>query len=130
MEIFESGEAITKEIGDVLSWKLVFMHDFDFQSSKEFTDQPLILPTDCTLVAILGKFKTAPVGCAAIFNVLKNGVAVFSGADRPTLAAGATKLVKTGINEVFAAEDVLTFKDEQKGSSTAGGYGSFVLVFK
>jgi hypothetical protein len=130
MTIYTSGDAITAEIGDRFAWKFVFTHDFEFQTNVTFDSQRLVIPCDCTLQEIHAKIKTAPTGQAAIFNVKKNGVELFSGGDRPTIAALATTLNKTEIDQSFAAGDYLDWVDVQKGSTVAGGYGAFVLVFK
>ena len=130
MTIYSPGDALTAEIADRLAHRIHFCHDFEFQTSKLYDSQRLYIAQDCTLVAIYAEFKTAPVGCDAICNVRKNGVQLFSGADRPTLAAGTTTLEKTGISEAFSKGDYLEWEDVQNGSSTAGGYGVIVLVFK
>ena len=130
MAIYDPGDAITAEIGDRLAHKEHFDHDFSFQTSKVYDSNRLYIVQDCTLVAIYAEFKIAPVGCDVICNVRKNGVQIFSGADRPTLSAGSTTLEKTGISEAFSKGDYLEWEDVQKGSSTAGGEGVIVLVFK
>lgn len=130
MTLYSSGSGFTTEIGDRFAWKERFVHDFEFQTSVLYNNNRMIIPYDCTLVAIYGKVKTAPTGCDAIFNIRRNGTQLFSGDDRPKIVAGETTISKTGISINLAAGDYLEWEDVQKGSTVAGGYGQIVMVFK
>jgi len=130
MPLYDSGGAMTTEMTDRFAYKERFVHDFEFQTSVLFSNNRMIIPFDCTLVAIYGKFKTAPTGCDVICNVRRNGTQLFSGDDRPKMLAGTTTISKTGISINLAAGDYLEWEDIQKGSTVAGGYGQIVMVFK
>ena len=130
MTLYFSGIALTTEIGDRFAWKEHFVHDFEFQTSVLYNNNRMPIPFDCTLVAIYGRFKTAPTGCDAICNVRRNGTQLFSGDDRPKVLAGTMTISKTGISINLAADDYLEWEDIQKGSTVAGGYGQIVMVFK
>ena len=130
MPLYDSGSALTIEIGDRFASKERFVHDFEFQTSVLFSNNRIPIPYDCTLVAIKGKFKTAPTGCDAICNVRRNNTQLFSGDDRPKIAAGSTNLLKLNISIALAAGDYLEWEDIQKGSTVAGGYGQIVMVMK
>ncbi|HUS84710.1 MAG TPA: hypothetical protein VMX56_06165 [Anaerolineales bacterium] len=130
MTLYSSGIGLTTEIGDRFAWKERVVHDFEFQTNVLFNNNPMVIFCDCTLVAICGKVKTAPTGCDAIFNLRRFDIQLFAGDDRPKMPLGTRTLWKTGISIALFAGEYVTWEDIQKGSTIAGGYGQFMLVFK
>jgi len=121
--LWTAGEALTVEKLNAMSQLFVFMHDFEFQTGITYDDQVIIVPFPCTLHQIHAKFRVAPTGADAILNLALNGVAVWGGADRPTLAIGETVLSKVDCALALDEGDYLELMDVQPGSGTAGGYG-------
>ena len=121
--LWTAGEAVTVEKLNAMSELWTFVHDFEFQTAETFDDQVIIVPFPCTLHQIHAKFKTAPTGADAILNLALNGVAAWSGADRPTLAIGETVLSKVNCALALDEGDYLELIDVKPGSGTAGGYG-------
>jgi len=121
--LWTAGEALAVEKLNAMSELWTFVHDFEFQTAETFDDQVIIVPFPCTLHQIHAKFKTAPTGADAILNLALNGVAAWSGADRPTLAIGETVLSKVNCALALDEGDYLELMDVQPGSGTAGGYG-------
>jgi len=121
--LWTAGEALTVEKLNAMSELWTFVHDFEFQTGITYDDQPIIVPFPCTLMQIHAKFRVAPTGADAILNLALNGVGVWSGADRPTLAIGETVLSKVDCALVLDEGDYLELMDVQKGSTVAGGYG-------
>ena len=121
--LWTAGEALTVEKLNAMSQLFVFMHDFEFQTGITYDDQVIIVPFPCTLHQIHAKFRVAPTGADAILNLALNGVAVWGGADRPTLAIGETVLSKVDCALALDEGDYLELMDVQKGSTVAGGYG-------
>ncbi len=110
--------------------------------------QPVPLPVPAELVAVYAAVGTAPTGAALLVNVRKNGVSLFSGAGRVTVAAGATsgnKVEAPGVTPgqnviaasvpsavalgTFAAGDTFTVDVEQIGSTVAGSDLGVTLFF-
>ena len=121
--LWTAGESLAVEKLNAMSQLFVFVHDFEFQTAVTYDDQVIIVPFPVTLHQIHAKFKTAPTGADAILNLALNGVAVWSGADRPTLAIGETVLSKTDCALALDEGDYLELMGVQAGSGTAGGYG-------
>ena len=128
--VYTAGSATTIERTDRWAQRVIFMHDFEFQTAVTYDDQRLIITHDCTLKQIHAEFLTAPTGCDAIFNIKKKGVEQLAGGDRPTLTVSTTTLTETGLSIAFEAGDYLEWVDVQKGSGTAGGFGAIVLIFE
>ena len=121
--LWTPNEAMAVEKLNAMSELWTFVHDFTFQNGIVYEDQPIIVPFPCTLHQIHAKFRVAPTGADAILNLALNGVAVWSGADRPTLAIGETVLGKVDCALALDEGDYLELMDVQKGSAVAGGYG-------
>jgi len=121
--LWTAGEAISVEELNAMSELWTFVHDFGFQTGITYDDQVIIVPFPCTLHQIHAKFRVAPTGADAILNLALNGAAVWSGADRPTLANGTVVLSKTDCALALDEGDYLELMDVQKGSTVAGGYG-------
>src|SRR3989304_3249335 len=83
----------------------------------------LTFPAKATLVSVTAAVNTAPTGAAAIFDVHKNGVTVFTDqTTRPQIAA--TALASTAAAPQVTAVGIgeyLTVDIDQKGSTLAGG---------
>jgi len=121
--LWTAGEALTVEELNAMSQLFIFVHDFEFQTSTIYVNQRIIVPFPCMLHQIHARFVTAPTGCDAIFNLKRNGIEVWNGADRPTLAVGTVVLGKVNCALALDEGDFLNWMDVQKGSTVAGGYG-------
>lgn len=79
-----------------------------------------IAPRAITLEGVTAKIETAPTGAALIFDVLKNGVSVFS--TKPEIAASNTALTTSGglSTTSVVAGDVISFVVDQVGSTVRG----------
>ena len=121
--LWTAGEALTVEELNAMSQLFMFVHDFEFQTSTIYVNQPIIVPFPCTLHQIHAKFKTAPTGCNAELTLVLNGSTVWYGADRAILAIGETVLSKVDCALPLDEGDYLEWRDYIKGSTVAGGYG-------
>lgn len=61
----------------------------------------------------------APAGAAIIFDILRDGVSIFS--SPPQIAIGATHVEATPVVDAVLADDRLTINITQVGSTVAGG---------
>lgn len=121
--LWTAGEALAVEKLNAMSQLFMFTHDFEFQTGVTYVRQSIIVPFPCTLHQIHAIFYTAPTGCDAVCNLTLNGVAVWSGADRPTVTVSTTTLHKIDCALALDENDYIAWRDEIKGSSVAGGYG-------
>ena len=64
----------------------------------------------------------------AVFNLTKNGVALFTGADRPTVLSGTNNVPVTGLNITVAETDALFLDLEECGSE--GVTAPIILILK
>jgi hypothetical protein len=72
------------------------------------------MPAICQFKAIEGEIQrldiwlSLPISGEATFNVLLNGVPLFSGINRPQIIAGGTHVAKTGLSIAVALGDTIT----------------------
>ena len=86
----------------------------------------LTIPRDLTITGEVADIVTAPTGQAAIVDILKNGVSIYS--TRPQFAAGSTSLTAGTLSTTeFDEGDRVTFAVDQVGSSAAGQKLTFTL---
>lgn len=84
--------------------------------------QPFIVTRDLTILGVWPACGTAPVGSAIIFDLLRNGVSMFTPPSvRPSIPAGSKvgTLTVPGVVALVAG-DVLTVDIVQIGSTTPG----------
>ncbi len=110
--------------------------------------QPIPIPMPVELYGVYAAVGTAPTGAAILVNVRKNGTSLFAGANRVTIAAGATfgsKVEAPGVTSgqnviaasvpsavalgTFNTGDVFTVDVEQIGSTVAGSDLGVSLFF-
>ncbi len=70
---------------------------------------------------------TAPTGSPIVIDLLKNGVSVYNGANRPTIDVGTTSTINSSVSTSFTGEtfdiaqgDVLSVNITQVGSTVKG----------
>lgn len=89
---------------------------------------PYPMPENRTIVKVLCAVATAPTGSYLEFDILKNGVSIFTGTF-PRILAGATvgaEVVPT--TTALLAGDVLTVDIKHIGSVQPGAYATVVFV--
>ncbi len=114
-------------------YDVAFIAGFDGEMTAEAvvvqTYGELVVPRAFTLTGEQLYIDTAPTGSAAIFDIEKNGVSVYS--TKPQVADAAnTGTAGTLSTTSIAAGDRLTFKCTQVGSTTAGSGARFTLAGK
>lgn len=121
-------------IAEIKAYDLGFTAGF----TSAFADQDLVVQTygehivgrSVTITGEVGYAGTAPTGTAAIFDILKNGVTIYS--TKPQFDAGSTSLTAGTLNgaQTLASGDRVTFKCTQIGSTEPGGQVRFTLKTK
>lgn len=90
-------------------------------------------PFNGQVIGVNAVVGTAPTGAALIFDVLKNGVSIFSTAPKPTvpIAGTAAPLVAPDADPAnrFVTGDVLSLSVTQIGSGTAGSDADVVVEY-
>jgi hypothetical protein len=83
----------------------------------------LPIDSDCVIVSVVARVKTAPTGASVLVDLNKNGTTVFTTqANRPTIAAAAnvSSVVTSMDVTALAAGDYLSVDIDQIGSTIAG----------
>jgi len=122
---------IAKLAADAKAYDIAMIAGFDNTMTAEDlvvqTYSTLIAPRAITLTGEQLYMDTAPTGLAAVFDIEKNGVSVYS--IKPQVAALANAgTAGTLSTTTIAAGDRITFKCTQAGSTIAGGGARFTLA--
>lgn len=91
---------------------------------------PLPMPTDGEISSIMVAVSPffPPSGASIIFDVLKNGVSIFTSGPRPTILAGQTVSAPVVPDDVtFSAGDVYTVDVVQVGSIQPGSHATLIM---
>jgi len=136
---FAAGVGVTAPVGvadlhdNAKPYDIAFVAGFDSAMAAESlivqTYGELVAPRAFVTTGVQLYMDIAPVGAAAIFDIEKNGVSVFS--INPQVASGANVGTPPSNDlTLVSAGDRLTFKCTQTGTTTPGGGARFTLAGK